>query len=61
MKHNKHPRFYNKGSHNMVIERVIVAIKGESEKGKKMGGGGGGGGGLHYVMTKKVSITIKWN
>ncbi len=45
----------------MVIERVIVAIKGESEKGKKMGGGGGGGGGLHYVMTKKVSITIKWN
>jgi hypothetical protein len=59
MKHNKHPWFYNKGSHNLVIERVLVAIRGENEKGKKIGGGRGGG--LHYVMTEKVSITIKWN
>jgi hypothetical protein len=41
MKHNKHPPFYNKGSHNMVIERVLVAIRRENEKRKKWGGGGG--------------------
>jgi hypothetical protein len=46
----------------MVIKRVSITIREESEKGKtKWGGGGEGGGGLQYVTTKKVSITIKWN
>jgi len=38
MKHNKHPQFYNRGSHNMVIERVLVVIRGENKKGKKNDG-----------------------
>jgi len=45
----------------MVIKRVSITIREESEKGKTKWGGGEGGGGLHYVTTKKVSITIKWN
>jgi hypothetical protein len=31
-----------RGSHKMVTERILVAIKGGSEEGKKMGGGGRG-------------------
>jgi len=36
MKYNKHPQCYKRGSHNMVIKRVLVTIEGESEEeGKK--------------------------
>ncbi len=58
MKQNKYPQCYKKGSH-MATEKVLVTIRGENEEGKNNKGRARGG--SHYVVTKKISISIKWN
>jgi hypothetical protein len=43
----------------MATEKVLVTIRGENEEGKNNKGRARGG--SHYVVTKKISISIKWN
>jgi hypothetical protein len=40
VKQNKNLQFYKRGSHNMVIKKVSITMRGGSEKkGQKKGGG----------------------